>query len=297
MTPAPMLPLLRQQFRFRRTTDTALPPLMGSAWRGAVGHALRHMVCVTGKPTCDGCPVMPTCAYAEIFEAPPPDDALLLSGYPTAPHPYVVHVHPGHPRDPEARVDLTLIGRSTRHRELLHHAMLRAAGKGVANNTWTLQHHQHHHTWPEAPPVPASARITLVTPLRLRVDNRYLRPEHFTFAAFFSTLLRRLTQLHALHGNGPPEVDAKALVALARAQPVHLADLHWVEQRRYSSRQSTQMPMSGIVGSFVIGAPTGGPLHSFWPWLWQGQNTHVGKLCAMGLGHYTVAPDTPAGPG
>ena len=57
--PQPALPLARCRVRFREQAPEGAHPLaspragcLGSAWRGAFGHALRKTVCVTRLPAC-----------------------------------------------------------------------------------------------------------------------------------------------------------------------------------------------------------------------------------------------------
>jgi hypothetical protein len=44
-----------------------VPGYMGSAWRGGFRRALRRAVCVTGLPTCPGCPFEASCIYPYLF--------------------------------------------------------------------------------------------------------------------------------------------------------------------------------------------------------------------------------------
>jgi hypothetical protein len=74
-TPLPagtLLPIARYRFAFRMQDDLRLPQYAGSLLRGQFGAALRRTACLTGAPTCKGCPLLATCPYPEIFEAPPP---------------------------------------------------------------------------------------------------------------------------------------------------------------------------------------------------------------------------------
>ncbi len=40
---------------FRAIEWLELPDFPGSAWRGAMGHALKRLVCVTGMQDCTAC--------------------------------------------------------------------------------------------------------------------------------------------------------------------------------------------------------------------------------------------------
>ncbi len=63
---------------------------LGSAWRGAFGHALRKTVCVTRLPACEPCVLVQSCPYPYLFESRTPPGAAKLSRYPRTPGPYVL---------------------------------------------------------------------------------------------------------------------------------------------------------------------------------------------------------------
>jgi hypothetical protein len=63
---------------------------MGSAWRGGFGRALRRAVCVTGLPTCPGCPFEASCVYPYLFETMPGGEGGILAGYDRVPNPFVL---------------------------------------------------------------------------------------------------------------------------------------------------------------------------------------------------------------
>lgn len=283
-----MLPLTHIDLRYRAARAVNLGEYTGSAWRGAFGHALRRAVCITGQPECDGCPVRGTCTYAEIFETRPPAEEGFLSRYPDAPHPYVVipGVETALAVGEASSMRMTLIGHSTRHAKTVAEALCRAVPQiGTAGELELLDCQIRPEDPTDASPIaPQAARILLDSPLRIRVQDRYWKPADFRFAPFFSTLLRRLTQLCAVHGKGAPDIDARALVAAASRIELRETQLRWQALHRYSSRQKRRIPMGGLHGSFEIR----GDLDPLWPWLWAGQFLHVGKCTVMGLGRYRI---------
>lgn len=283
-----MLNLTHIDLRFRATRAVRLPEHSGSAWRGAFGHALRRAVCITGKPVCDDCPVRDSCTYTEVFETRPPKDDSFLSRYTDAPHPYLIASAPqtALTAGEAATIRLSLIGRGARHARVVAEALSRAAAQvGRAGDLEALDFELHPLAQlPPAAAVPTSARVVLESSLRLRVQDRYWMPVDFCFAPFFSTLLRRLTQLCAVHGEIRPQVDARALMDAARQIELSAVDLSWQPLARYSSRQKRKIPLGGLLGSFQIH----GDLTPLWPWLWAGQYLHVGKGTAMGLGRYRI---------
>ena len=101
--------------------------------------------------------------------------------------------------------------------------------------------------------------------------------------------------LSYFHADTPLEADFAALAHGSRTVPVHEPELHWHDWTRYSSRQQTTMQMGGLLGRFEL---RGEDVEPFWPYLWLGQWTHVGKGATLGLGRYGIRaaslPDTPA---
>ena len=130
------LPLARYRFTARVQQPLALPDYAGSLLRGQFGAALRNVACMTRQPTCPGCPLLPTCPYTRIFEAPPPPKgAHALQDFSQIPNPYVLE-----PPTPGARVldadddlefHLVLIGHATEQLALVIFALQRALAQGL----------------------------------------------------------------------------------------------------------------------------------------------------------------------
>jgi len=310
----PSIPLARHRLQLIAETAVRLPPYAGSAWRGALGHALKRTVCVTGGRHCPDCLLYRSCVYPYVFETPPPERAEKLRKYPAAPHPFVIEPWPDC-RDvaPGAAfgVDLVLIGRGQSQLgyfiEALRRAGLGGIGQGAArgDGRYALLSVEQESAdgWqriytaggrlelqaaqtPVVPPPPAGpVRIELLTPLRLKVAEDLVTPERLRFRDFFSALLRRLSLLSYFHTDNPLDTDFRALVQAAEAIDWQTADLRWQDWTRYSSRQDALLQMGGLVGTLTLPAPQ---LTPFWPYLWLGQWTHLGKGAVMGLGRYRL---------
>ena len=94
------LPIARYRLTARVQQPLSLPDYAGSLLRGQFGAALRHVACMTRQPTCPGCPLIPTCPYTRIFEAPPPPKGShALQDFSQIPNPYIIE-----PPTPGARV-------------------------------------------------------------------------------------------------------------------------------------------------------------------------------------------------
>lgn len=309
----PALLLARYRARFQVPADAGLPDYLGSTVRGAFGHALKDAVCVTQLPKCGQCLMQQSCAYAYLFETPPPADTTKMRLYPAAPHPFVFDV-PGPDDEFEAETTLdigfTLFGQGNRYLPYMIHGLKAAGQRGLGRRRTPLTlaaveqhpdpvddasitiHHPGEDLTPVAPrspaipPMPARAVLRLETPLRLRRDNRNVGANDLRFADLFINVMRRIAMLSHFHTDQPHETDFAGLAAAARDVEFTHRDLRWHDWARYSSRQQIRMNMGGIVGT--LGLDLQG-LETLWPYLWLGQWTHAGKATSMGLGRYRVA--------
>lgn len=311
----PRLAVTRYRLRFRIEDASALKGrYLGSTWRGAFGQALRRTVCIVGlPPTCDGCALLTSCVYPRTFEKRTPADAQKLRRYPHPPNPYVLAPasEDWDAADETLNLGLTLFGKANEDAPAILQALDGAGQQGltrsrtalelvetqaetVAGNWTTLQSERGSLRSAvaqivEAPhsTAPAAVRLRLLSPLRIRREGRYVRPQALDFRALASNLLRRISLLTYFFGETPWEPDFAAL--LQEASNVRIEDpaLRWQEGVRHSSRQKTRIPMGGIVGSLVASGPA---VATLWPCLWLGQWTHIGKGCTMGLGRYVLEP-------
>jgi hypothetical protein len=308
----PSLPLAVYRLEFAARDSVRLPAYAGSAWRGAFGHALKRLVCVTREPACPPCLLYRSCVYPYLFETPPDPAAGKLRKYPAAPHPYVLRPGPGgaHAAGAAVGVDAVLLGHGNRHLPYLLHAFDRAGQRGVGQGDSRLElarvaQQTPEGDWrpiyrpgeslqplppfvPEPPPCPARVSLHLLTPLRLTQAQRLVSQDRFRFHHLFSSLLRRISLLTAFHADDPLEADFAGLTRAARAVELARARLRWHEWVRYSSRQDALLQMGGLVGEIEL---DGAGLEPFWPYLWLGQWTHAGKGAVMGLGRYRLVMD------
>jgi CRISPR/Cas system endoribonuclease Cas6 (RAMP superfamily) len=284
------LTLMRYRFVFEAVTTLHFPAYAGSTWRGALGVALREVVCVTREPTCARCLLARSCAYHQIFETPAGQEPLLAK-MSAAPHPYVVQPLGTSGRSYQAgetlAMQVTLLGAAQAHLPVVTQALRVAGERGIGKGAGRCRLVA---VEPVALPpmlaLPARVRVSLHTPLRLLQANTPIRAERFTAQVLVMTLLRRLSLLHAYHAGEPLAVDFKALSALAAGIRLDEVQLRWHEWARYSNRQQSKVQMDGLLGSFVL---EGDALAVFWAYLWWGQWVQVGKGTVMGLGAYSLA--------
>jgi len=130
------VPLARYRFTARVQQPLTLPDYAGSLLRGQFGAALRQVACMTRQPTCPGCPLLQSCPYTRIFEAPPPPKGgHTLQDFSQIPNPYIIE-----PPTPGARVlaadddlvfHLVLVGHAIDQLALIIFALQRALGQGL----------------------------------------------------------------------------------------------------------------------------------------------------------------------
>ncbi len=310
-----MIPLDILDLHFVAESEVAFGSFPGSAWRGALGHSLKRLVCIMRRRPCEGCAIEVSCLYTRLFEPRSDGRDPLLGRVDRAPQPFVLDCRTAipcrlRPGDPFA-LRLVLVGRRTRDAApYLLRALEEAAAGGIGPGRGRLTLADVRlldplrdravpcldasgplrlpEPFPMEPPAPpAAVRVVLETPLRMRLDGGLAGPESFTAGAFLVSLVRRQSLLARFHGDGPPELDFRALRELASGLRARAVELEWREQLRRSARQATLMRMGGLVGRFELdlrGAEV------FWPFLWRGQFLHAGKATSMGLGRYRLEP-------
>lgn len=303
------LRIARLRLEARVERPLVLPEFAGSALRGAFGHALRKLACVTGAATCPPCPLYRNCPYPALFEPPPPAEHP-AQRFSAIPAPYVVEP----PRGPLAlpvganlRFHLVLFGLGIDQLPLLIAAWQRALARRLGPRDgaarldrvvdeaasgdrmiWSADSGKLaviDPTLPECGPIPASASLDLLTPLRLQHQGRPLGPKQITAERLLIGLIKRIGLLDECHDGHRQRIDFKALAAAARQ--VHasseLGDAHIL---RRSQRQGQLMRLDGVRGRIVLS----GDLAPFWPFLHLGQWTHLGKNASFGLGQYRLIP-------
>jgi hypothetical protein len=81
-------------YRLCFAAETALhfSDFPGSAWRGALGHALVRVACTHSGRTCPPCRRPAACAYGYLFETAPPEGAAKMRLYEQVPHPFALRL-------------------------------------------------------------------------------------------------------------------------------------------------------------------------------------------------------------
>ncbi len=302
----------RYVFRCRLEDRAVLPRYKGSTFRGVLGHSLRRTVCALKTRECSECLLKSRCLYARIFEnsAPPSGGR----GAPTPP-PYLIeppmNMDTDLDRGSAFDFDLLLFGEFNDAFPYFLYAFSDVGSVGIGkridgqragyrvlavshenetifeDSTQELRCDQFgteirvNPDGIENAPLKA-VRVHFETPLRTKYENR-LKAD-MPFHVLIRGVLRRISSLFSIYGDGEPAYDYKGLVA--GAHDIHLKEngIRWFDWKRYSNRQDKSMLMGGILGSAVYEGDMGG----YMPLLRLAETFHVGKQTTFGLGRIRV---------
>jgi hypothetical protein len=306
------LPLAVYRFELRCENSGVMPGYAGSALRGAFGHALRNLACMTKAKTCDGCMLKSTCPYPALFESSKPEPTLSVRGK-DAPNPYVIqtefHARPWMIEAGQLwHFDMVLTGMALPQLPLIVYAWQKALARGLTTRdirftllavrcldqitldddpVWTadepaIQAHLPGVLLPEGPNEGRCLRINLQSPVRIQARRTLVYPDQFQLSDWIRALVRRFEAMADCH---MPTVtlrwDLLALLDAVEHTTVQ-HNLHWQHWTRHSSRQQQSMDLDGLMGYIEIT----GDWFSLWPLLYIGQWLHVGKNASFGLGAY-----------
>ncbi|MGS2743883.1 CRISPR system precrRNA processing endoribonuclease RAMP protein Cas6 [Halomonas sp. LS-001] len=307
MTPS-AIAISRYRFTLTAQAPFTLRGHPGAMLRGAWGHALRALACSTGRPQCTDCPLTASCRYAVLFE-PAPDNQRSI------PPPYTFQTPLNAPEKLTAgetfQFDMVLFGNACQELGLVTWAWQDAARRGLGEQRTPMQltglacetapaqwqalwqapasrlaaapripAHQATLVWEMMPPVPPNGvTLSMTSPLRLQVKGRVVGAEQINAESLLNTLWRRIQLYNKYYLRLPlrerPPVENLHL---------HTQGLHRQRWQRHSQRQGKSMRLDGLLGTATLH----GDLTLWWPWLWLGQYTHLGKNTAFGLGQYQL---------
>ncbi len=309
----PSIPHLRLRCTLEAQRPARLNTQKGSMLRGALGHALRRLVCSQPAGTrCPSCALRLGCAYSRMYEnriegEPPP----LLGGSVSAPRPYVIEasdLRRDFATGEHFDFDLLLIGQATELQGQVLLAIDGMAQAGLGSQRWPFELHEvrwqdrdghwqsgyqrRQRRWQpvvastqpssKAPSGPITLRF--LTPCRLKVHSQVIERCH-SFRTLAFKMLRR--QLELAHFHCPSiEVDWTFRPYLDLADQIEIVAerLRWETWQRWSNRQQRHLSMGGFVGEIDLD----GEIEPLWPMLRAAEVLHVGKSTAFGLGQVEV---------
>lgn len=304
----------------RPDSELVLPGYKGGAFRGGFGYVFRSIVCPRHETDCIHSRLGRPCVYSEVFETPVPPQSAVMRKYPRVPHPFVLTPPLGrrsHLRVGDApQLELVLIGRAIPWLayfictleelgrrgvgpERSHYGVERVESFCGANGS-ELAHPSLVYDGIERQ-VKAMPTITRWGDLSAGqqdcqgVTLRFLTPARIVaggelanqlpFVTLFRTMLRRLALLAYFHCGQAADVAAmRELIQAAESVRMKESSLRWLDWRRYSTRQKTDMKLGGLIGQITYE----GELGRFVPYLRAGEAVHVGKGTSFGLGKYAL---------
>jgi hypothetical protein len=299
----------RYQFKFKVLTPMHLNFYSGSMLRGAFGHALRYVSCMTKMSECKPCPLYRTCPYPLVFETPPPITHE-LQNFSQIPSPYVIEPPPLGAKDYQEGEILTfsmvLIGGAIQQLPLVIYAWQRALDRGVGkmrsraelievvsepgqDNEQSIYMPEYDETIaPHTPKrldqleIDNQIELSFVTPLRIQKQGKTVS-HRMTARDLMMSLVRRYFLLAEFHTETYQAPNFRELSEAAESLQIK-TDLRWCDWTRYSSRQHQAMSLGGVLGQVTLE----GSLTPFSQILNVGQWIHAGNKTSFGMGGYTL---------
>jgi hypothetical protein len=280
------------RFRFHFTAQDAVhfpAGKSGNVIRGALGRILRD----TASPA----------AYARLFE---PGSALgpAPSGFGDWPRPFILRASglDGQiiPAGSSFWFDVHIFDVRPAVLQYFHEAFAQLGGQGIGpgHGRVTMWRSEQLDLDDHVGPADTTAPLTIdLTPGRDPVDRMRLsfltptelksggmvtpRPE---FPTLFARLRDRISTLRSLYGDGPLEIDFRAMGERASAVRMTGCDVQWEKIERKSGRTGQVHPLGGFTGS----AEYEGELAEFVPWLRAARWVGVGRQTVWGKGDVRV---------
>jgi len=280
----------------------------GNIVRGALGSSFRQLACAPDCPGARTCEQRAVCAYARLFEptacAPGP------SGLADWPRPFVLRaahldgqvIRPG--ESFQFDVHLFTCRKDALAILVLAFAQLAEEGLGPRRGRATLRRvygldasGQPRHLvydpirapYPCVPPPLVLSlqpladsvrrvRVQFLTPTELKGDEQLVREPHF--GVLFARIRDRISTLPALYGEGPLDIDFRAMADSAARVRLISSRLRSIGAERRSGRTGQIHPLGGFVGE----AEYEGNLAEFVPYLEAAYWTGVGRQTVWGKG-------------
>ena len=288
-------PITRYRIKFKANQTFQLPVYAGSSLRGAFGHALKNICCLTAATNKGQCQCQPveTCLYRRIFDPAKQKLALQDRVQDVAP-PFVIEAHslPTHIESHhEYYFYMTLIGEFAHSQQMMIQlAWQRALAVGIGSQLSKGQAQSQFLSFElcDRPNMQSATstqvNLQFLTHMRLQHHGEILTADHFSPILFCRALVRRYLSLLEIYS--PHRMNEQAIKQLF--DDVHLVqgehDFDWIKWSRWSNRQKQRMAMDGLLGEVKL-TQLSEPLAEL---IYLGQWLHVGKGSVFGLGQYSL---------
>ena len=307
----PVLPLVRLRFVFRLREALPHAVFQGSLWRGALGYALKSVICIYADPferACPACTLYRYCAYPPLFE-PMAEAKEVAGGSKNAVRPFVleppIRARRSMKAGSELALGMVLMGPAMHNLPIMTRAAAQLGEAGLGRNRVraalvrieAVGRNRSIELWPTgsegalpiidaesirlaASRLPETLTLHFVTPTRLKRDRKIIsEPDAETI---IRALLRRLIALSAMYGEAwyPPTYELISAGAALSANH----STRWQPVSHVSTRQKRRMPLSGFKGKLTLhGVP-----EEIRALLMLGSLVHIGKQATYGHGWYRI---------
>lgn len=126
-------------------------------------------------------------------------------------------------------------------------------------------------------------KLRFLTPVRIKVKDDL--QTGLSFQLLVRSLLRRVSMLTAVHGNGRMQLDYRDLIERAATVRVVRSTLRWWDLERYTDRQETKLKVGGLIGEVEY---EGRVIDEFMPLIVAGELLGVGTGTSLGLGKFQI---------
>ena len=286
----------------------------GSVLHGALGYTTRRRSCVIEEEKCEGCYLLDTCLYSQLFETRTPKDSSRMKKYPRIP-PGLRLTFDGWDSSmieagEEFEVGLIFLGGAINTtislllslQETFEHGIgsknkdgsrgradllsingAQGENIGIEKFNFADEIPIKITKWAEFANIESSSfTIRFVSPTRIVSQGRIT--ENPDFRDIFATVLRRVSNVAYFHCDHELDVDYKGLVEQAN----HInfkSQFRRIKVSRYSARQMRRTMMDGIVGEMsILDCP-----EELLPWIAIGSKLGIGKNTSMGTGEYIIS--------
>lgn len=288
-------PISRYSIKFQALENIQLPKYAGSTLRGAFGHALKSLTCLTASRNKGVCRCEPAerCLYRQLFD--PPKKVLKYQDrvQDIAP-PFVIEAYSLPEKilkNETATFYMVLIGHFAHQQHMIIQlAWQRALAEGIGQqlSVGGIQSQLIAFSQCNQPQTKIeslrSVHLDLFTHARLQHHGKFLSTENFSTAHFVHALLRRYLSLVEAYSDIQLSLEEIAQINNEILELEGQHQLEWVSWSRYSNRQKQKMNLDGLMGSIQLDKVS----ESLFYYLYLGQWLHVGKGCVFGLGQYTL---------
>lgn len=290
------LKISRFKIKFQALENIQLPKYAGSTLRGAFGHALKNMACLTSfeKNGVCKCEPVETCLYRQLFD-PPAKELSFHTRVQDIPAPFVIETY-GLPENLEEGeiVDffMTVIGEFAHNQiAIIQFAWQRALATGLGKTNKFSESAQSKLLSFDLCDQPLNTfessskiNIQLLTHTRIQHHGRILGCHDFDIKIFCHNLARRYLSLLEIYGS-EVEDNKKISEIYEDIQKIEgCVNLERVSWARWSNRQKQKMQMDGLIGCIELRHVS----EDLYRCLYLGQWLHVGKGSVFGLGHYVI---------